>query len=295
MRLSWPKPLSCSTGRQICLTREEVFYCHRGRHPVLMKFKTGVKKDGAITGMHLQTLDRRWRVWLVRSRQHVLLPAHCKPPPTTFRAIAIKAAAPSRINRPAGPSATCTPQPRFGQEVQLDKIAEKLKIDPADLRLRIVESSNAVTANFFRLGTVILPSDSTCCQGLRLEREIPQAAEGRAWIGLLRISDRRRTPHLLEQNAAPGVQLKIRPQRRRFDFLRGDGDRQGSDDVLAGIVAEVLGIDTFDIRLFTGDTDLGPVDLGSYSSRVTLMAGNAAFEASERGKSNHCRRRSGKT
>src|SRR5260370_37956170 len=49
-----------------------------------------------------------------------------------------------------------TPQPRFGQEVQLDKIAEKLKIDPADLRLRIVESSNAVTANFFRLRTVNL-------------------------------------------------------------------------------------------------------------------------------------------
>src|ERR1700726_3157962 len=41
---------------KICLTREEVFYCHRGRHPVLMKFKTGVKKDGTITGMHLETL-----------------------------------------------------------------------------------------------------------------------------------------------------------------------------------------------------------------------------------------------
>src|SRR6202045_243473 len=41
---------------KICLTREEVFYCHRGRHPVLMKFKTGVKRDGTITAMHLQTL-----------------------------------------------------------------------------------------------------------------------------------------------------------------------------------------------------------------------------------------------
>jgi CO/xanthine dehydrogenase Mo-binding subunit len=59
---------------------------------------------------------------------------------------------------------------------------------------------------------------------------------------------------------------------------------QGSDDVLAGIVAEVLGIDTFDIRLFTGDTDLGPVDLGSYSSRVTIMAGNAALQAAQRAK-----------
>src|SRR6185503_4261012 len=49
--------LSRVTGRpvKICLTREEVFYCHRGRHPTLMKVRTGVKKDGAITAMHFQT------------------------------------------------------------------------------------------------------------------------------------------------------------------------------------------------------------------------------------------------
>src|ERR1019366_4062274 len=41
---------------KICLTREEVFYLHRGRHPVLMKFRTGVTKEGKLTGMHLQTL-----------------------------------------------------------------------------------------------------------------------------------------------------------------------------------------------------------------------------------------------
>ena len=41
---------------KICLNREEVFYMHRGRHPVLMKFRTGVNNDGRITGMHLQTL-----------------------------------------------------------------------------------------------------------------------------------------------------------------------------------------------------------------------------------------------
>ena len=49
--------LSRVTGRpvKICLTRKEVFYCHRGRHPTLMRVKTGVKKDGAITAMHFQT------------------------------------------------------------------------------------------------------------------------------------------------------------------------------------------------------------------------------------------------
>jgi CO/xanthine dehydrogenase Mo-binding subunit len=52
--------------------------------------------------------------------------------------------------------------------------------------------------------------------------------------------------------------------------------------VLAYVVAEVLGIDPFDIRVVTADTDLTPVDLGSYSSRVTLMTGNAAIQAAER-------------
>ena len=54
---------------------------------------------------------------------------------------------------------------------------------------------------------------------------------------------------------------------------------QGSDSILAYIVAEVLGIDPFDIRVVTADTDLTPVDLGSYSSRVTLMTGNAAIQS----------------
>ena len=45
------------TGRpvKVCLTREEVFYCHRGRHPTLMWVKTGVKKDGGLTAMHFRT------------------------------------------------------------------------------------------------------------------------------------------------------------------------------------------------------------------------------------------------
>ncbi|HEX8186355.1 MAG TPA: molybdopterin cofactor-binding domain-containing protein, partial [Blastocatellia bacterium] len=49
--------LSMITGRpvKVTLTREEVFYCHRGRHPVLMWVKTGVKRDGAITAMHFRS------------------------------------------------------------------------------------------------------------------------------------------------------------------------------------------------------------------------------------------------
>jgi CO/xanthine dehydrogenase Mo-binding subunit len=57
---------------------------------------------------------------------------------------------------------------------------------------------------------------------------------------------------------------------------------QGSDSVLAAIVAEELGIQAADVRLVTADTDTTPIDLGSYSSRVTFMAGNAAIQAARK-------------
>src|SRR5262249_45284572 len=56
----------------------------------------------------------------------------------------------------------------------------------------------------------------------------------------------------------------------------------GSDSVVAFVVDEGLGIRAEDIRDVTADTHLTPVDLGSYSSRVTLMTGNAAKEAAEK-------------
>ena len=60
--------LSLVTGRpvKIGLTREEVFYCHRGRHQALMKIRTGVTKDGAITAMDFESLPRRRRLRLLR-------------------------------------------------------------------------------------------------------------------------------------------------------------------------------------------------------------------------------------
>jgi 4-hydroxybenzoyl-CoA reductase subunit alpha len=271
---------------KVCLTREEVFYCHRGRHPVLMKFKTGVKRDGTITGMHLQTLidggaygsygvaSTFYAGALQTTTYHI--PRYRYQGCRTF------------TNKPpCGPKrGHGTPQPRFGQEVQLDKIAEKLKIDPADLRLHIVESSNAVTANFLRLGTVNL---AECIRRVvnvsgwkEKFRKLPEGSG----VGLACSAYLTGAGLPIYWNKMPhsGVQLKFDRSGGVSLFCGATEIGQGSDDVLAGIVAEVLGIDTFDIRLFTGDTDLGPVDLGSYSSRVTLMAGNAAFQAAERGK-----------
>ncbi|HVB85538.1 MAG TPA: molybdopterin cofactor-binding domain-containing protein [Candidatus Dormibacteraeota bacterium] len=271
---------------KISLTREEVFYCHRGRHPVLMKFKTGVKKDGTITALDLQTLidgggygsfgvaSTFYTGALQTTAYHV--------PKYKFRACRTFTNKP-----PCGPKrGHGTPQPRFGQEVQMDKIAERLGMDPAELRLRVAVKPNELTANFLQLGTVGLEE---CIRRVvemsGWNQKFRKLPEGRG-VGLACSCYLTGAGLSIYWNKMPhsGIQLKL--DRSGGVTLQAGTTEigQGSDDVLAAIVAETLGLRTADIRVYSGDTDLGPVDLGSYSSRVTLMAGNAAMQAAERAK-----------
>ncbi len=269
---------------KICLNREEVFYCHRGRHPVLMKFRTGVTSDGRITGLDLQTLldGGAYGSYGVASTFYTgaLQTVTYDIPRYRFRGCRVFTNKP-----PCGPKrGHGTPQSRFGQEVQLDKIAERLQKDPAELRLQMIAPPDTVTANYMRVRTIGL---AECIQRV-VERsgwtqKFRQLPLGRG-VGLACSSYLSGAGLPINWNDLPhsGVQLKLDRSGGVTVFCGATEIGQGSDDVLVGIVAEVLGIDPFDVRAVTGDTDLTPVDLGSYSSRVTLMMGNAAIAAAER-------------
>src|SRR5215470_10546081 len=92
------------------------------------------------------------------------------------------------------------------------------------------------------------------------------------------------TNYCIYPNEMPqsGVQLKLDRSGRATVFCGASDIGQGSDSVLASIVAEELGLDLRDVRVVAADTDLTPVDLGSYSSRETLMVGNACLDAARR-------------
>jgi CO/xanthine dehydrogenase Mo-binding subunit len=79
-----------------------------------------------------------------------------------------------------------------------------------------------------------------------------------------------------------GCQIKVDRSGRVTVFSGVSEIGQGCDSVLAYIVAEELGVELEAIRVVAGDTDLSPVDLGAYSSRVTFMAGNAALDAARK-------------
>jgi 4-hydroxybenzoyl-CoA reductase alpha subunit len=269
---------------KITLTREEVFATHRGRHPVLMHFKTGVTKDGAITAMHCRTLldGGAYGSYGVASTYYTgaLQTVTYRIPHYKFdgvRCFTNKA--------PCGPKrGHGTPQPRFGQEVQLDKIAVRLGLDPAELRLAILQPPNSLTANFLRVGSMGLGECiAKVVEGSRWKERRGKLGRGRG-LGLACSSYLTGAGLPIYWNTLPhsGVQLKVDRGGGVTVACGATEIGQGSDTVLAACVAEVLGLELLDITVVVGDTDLTPVDLGSYSSRVTLMMGNAAIQAAER-------------
>jgi 4-hydroxybenzoyl-CoA reductase alpha subunit len=278
--------LARATGRpvKICLTREEVFYCHRGRHPVLMWVKTGVKRDGSIVAMDFKSfLDGgAYGSYGVASTYYTgaLQTVTYQVPTYRFRGARVFTNKP-----PCGPKrGHGTPQPRFALEVQLDKIADELGLDPAEMRLRTLQPANSVTANWLRIGSMGLgPCIEAVVKASDWKNKFRTLPFGRG-VGIACSSYISGAGLPIYWNSMPhsGVQLRLDRSGGVAVFCGSIDIGQGSDSVLAYCVAEVLGIDPLDIRIVSGDTDITPVDLGSYSSRVTMMTGNAAIQAAER-------------
>jgi 4-hydroxybenzoyl-CoA reductase subunit alpha len=278
--------LSRKTGRpvKIALTREEVFYCHRGRHPTLMRIRTGVKRDGSIVAMDFTSfLDGgAYGSYGVASTYYTgaLQTVTYEVPHYRFRGARVFTNKP-----PCGPKrGHGTPQPRFALECQLDKIAEDLALDPAEMRKRMLQPPHSVTANWLRIGSMGL---GRCLDAVversRWTSRFRKLPFGRG-VGIACSSYISGAGLPIYWNNMPhsGVQLKLDRSGGVAAFCGSTDIGQGSDSVLAYCVADVLGIEPEDIRVVTGDTDLTPVDLGSYSSRVTMMTGNAAVQAAER-------------
>jgi 4-hydroxybenzoyl-CoA reductase alpha subunit len=291
--------LSQLTGRPVKITcsREEVFYIHRGRHPVLMWIKTGFTRQGDITGCHLRTwLDGgAYGSYGVASTFYtgVINPVTYKMPVYKFEGARVFTNKP-----PCGPKrGHGTPQPRFALECQLDKAAEQLGLDPADMRRRILAEPFTKTANHLTVTTIGLGEciDKVVeASGWRDKRPRYQAAAAppkplwqsrkRKGIGIACSAYMTGAGTAIYWNNMPHSGVVVRADRSGgVSVLCGATDiGQGSDSILAYLVAEVLGIEPKDVHVHPADTSLTPVDLGSYSSRVTLMCGQAAIQASER-------------
>ena len=274
--------LAMLTGRPVkCLyTREEVFLAHRGRHPAKMHMRMALNQDGRIRGLDSQVVldggaySSFGLVTTYYSGQ--LLGSPYRMDSYRFNSCRVY------TNKPAcGPKrGHGSVQPRFAMEVQLDKAARLLKLDPIELRRR-----NYLGAETTINGFTLQPNGFLEC----LERV--EAASG--WkdrqgrlppgrgLGVAASTYISGTNYCIYPSELPqsGVQICLDRSGRVRVFAGISDIGQGANTVMAAIVAEELGVELDDVRVVSADTDLCPVDLGAYSSRVTLMAGWACQRA----------------
>ena len=278
--------LSMITGRPVKMlwTREEVFYAHRGRHPMQMKYRTGARQDGTITGVDAKILidgGSYSSFGLVTTYYSGQLLTG----PYAFPAYRFDSTRVFTNKPPCGPKrGHGSVQPRFAFEVQLDEIARKLTMDPIEIRRRNFVGENVKTVNGQRITSngflECLEAVERASGWKQRYGKLPRG-QGLGVAGSMYISG---TNYPVYPNDMPqaGVQIKLDRSGIATVFTGANDIGQGSSSTVAYLVAEELGMDHRDVRVVSADTDLCPVDLGAYSSRITFMVGNACIDGARK-------------
>src|SRR5881394_3770462 len=268
---------------KITYTREEVFWAHRGRPRTIIDLKTAVKTDGRITAVKARVVQDGGAycsygvVTILYSG--ALLGALYDIPNIRYDGYRVL------TNKPAcgAMRGHGTVNVRFAFESQLDELAVAIHMDPAEIRRVNLLKPPCITVNGLRVQSYGLPE----C--------IEKVATGSQWKGRRGKMGRGRGLGIACSHYVSGaansiirsdmphstVNIKIDRDGGVVVYTGASDIGQGSDTMVAQIVAEVLGISLGRIKIVAADTDLTPIDIGSYSSRVTFMAGNATLRAAE--------------
>ncbi len=266
---------------RIVLEREEVFYAHRGRHPTRMWLKMGFAADGAITAVDFKAWadGGAYASYGVVTSYYlgVFMPLPYKLDNYRFESHRLYTNKP-----PCGPKrGHGAIQPRFALECLMDRAAGQLGVDPATLRRQNTIDPGTETCNGLRVTSVGMKAciDAVVAASGYHERR-GKLGPGRG-LGLAVSADMCGALHPVYQNELPHstVSLKIDRSGEVTAFTGTADIGQGSNHMVAALVAHELGLPPEDVHVVEADTMLTPVDLGSYSSRVTFMAGNAALAA----------------
>jgi 4-hydroxybenzoyl-CoA reductase subunit alpha len=277
--------LSRRTGKPVkfVYSMQEVLTTCRRRHNMIIHNKMGMKKDGTITAMQSRVIADGG--------------AYTAIGPLTMYLTGCMSTIPYKLpnfkhdayriftNNPIGAAMRGhgITHTRFAAEIQMEMMAEELGIDPVEVRLK-----NAIEAPHETINKVTVASCGLK-EGLQTLADLPAwqrrtkgrqasgpVSHGVGISGTSYLGGARQRGH---QSCGAIVRLC---EDGTVNYLTGATDcGQGSDTVLVQIVAEELGLSPEEVDIKRVDTALTPVDAGSYGSRVTPLAGEAAQKAAQ--------------
>jgi putative selenate reductase molybdopterin-binding subunit len=303
--------LTIATGRPVIYeyTREEEFIAARSRHPMRIRMKTGVKKDGMITANSMDVLTDTGAygchaLTVTGNTGHKAMalyvgdgPYRDHPNIRFYADIVYTNHPPAGAYRGYG-----VPQGFWAVERHMEKIARALQLDPLEFRLK----------NALRAGE-LQPFSTAWSEGRAPRPETIQTCgledcvrQGKAAIGwdqkfaspdwhIVRDERGQIIPYLrrgigvamvMQGTAIPyldmgGASIKMNDDGS-FNLLVGATDLgTGSDTVLAQMAAEVLGVSLDDVITYSSDTDFTPFDKGAYASSTTYISGAAVVKAAQ--------------
>jgi 4-hydroxybenzoyl-CoA reductase subunit alpha len=278
--------LALETGRPVkmLLDREDVFYTNHGRHPTQNDVTIATDADGRIVAYDIEALidGGAWSSFGTVTTYYngVLAMGPYRVPNFRYKGRRVYTTKPpSGAMRAHGGTNI-----RYSVEVALDRLAEELAVDPFDLRARNALPPDSTTVNEFRITST---SFLACLRAAReksgWDEKVRRLPFGRG-VGLgcgFYISGSNSPIHFTPKMPQSTVHLKADVDGGIAVHSMQADIGQGSNTLLAAIVAEVLGCDLDRVHVQRVDSDVSPIDLGSYSSRVTFMMGNAAKAAAE--------------
>lgn len=282
-------------------TRKEMFLHGRGRHKQHMRFKIGMRKDGTLTAVQSRIyLDGgAYTSYGAITAYYAgsMIPTLYKFPNYKYEGFRIM------TNKPAcgAMRGHGAPQPRFAFESLLSMMADDLGIDPIAIRLRNAMEAESRTCNEL---------DIHSCE---FRQTLEQVRKKSGWdekygklppgkgigigcggfvSGAGYAKYRGQVQLSSQKKLEPFIKRAVFPHSNAIVKISEDGTAavllilaaeigQGALTVLSQMCAEALGISLNRVRIRTEDTDISPLDLGAYSSRTTLMGGNAVVRASQ--------------
>ncbi len=266
---------------KITYTREEVFWAHRGRPRTIIDLKTGITSDGRITAVKARVIQDGGAycsygvVTILYSG--ALLGALYDIPNIQYDGYRVL------TNKPVcgAMRGHGTVNVRFAFESQLDELAARIAMDPAEIRQRNLLQPPCITVNGLRVQSYGLPE----CIEKTVERSGWKQRRGKLpkgrGLGIACSHYVSGAANSIIRSDMPHstVNIKIDRDGGVVVYTGASEIGQGSDTMTAQIAAETLGCSLGRIKIIAADTDLTPIDIGSYSSRVTFMAGNATLRA----------------
>jgi len=295
--------LSKKTGRPVKMvySREDMFHHGRGRHKQHMKFKLGVDRAGRIKAFQSEIyLDGgAYTSFGVATAYYAgsVIPTLYVIPNYKYDGYRVM------TNKPAcgAMRGHGVPQPRFAFECLLNMIADDLGIDPIEIRRRNAMQPNTRTVNDMEIGSCeFLATLEAVCEKSAWDEKYGKLPKGKGigvgcggfvsgagyciYRGQVQLSHEKGKEPFQKKSIFPhsNAVVKISEDGMAAVLMIGAAEiGQGSDTVLVQMCAESLGIPPSRLRMRSEDSDISPLDLGAYSSRVTLMGGHAVARAGQ--------------